>query len=119
MPKATPTIKVTKPLAKTNIKTVENPPSENMLKPMLSNTFKSIAAFRPKSYAPILTVLLLIASFLLGVLITKIYYLENGQSTNNVVAAAGNTAPGNTAPTVGQKVDLGVGHLPGLGDSKA
>ena len=71
-----------------------------------------------KSYMPILIVLLIIASFLLGVLITKVQYLEGGVSTN--VQTGENTTQGDTTtqPPTGP-VDVSVGHLPVQGDKNA
>lgn len=81
-----------------------------------------VFSYRPKTYTPVLATLLVIAAFLLGVLITKVQYLENGTGTNNIVAqndqtgtTTGNTQP----PTVGQKVDVAVGNFPAQGDKNA
>jgi len=67
----------------------------------------------------ILFILLIIAAYLLGVLVTKVQYLEAGSSLNgNKVANADleqNAGP--TQPTGPVKVD--VGHLPPLGDENA
>jgi protein-disulfide isomerase len=67
----------------------------------------------------ILFALLIIAAYLLGVLVTKVQYLENGVSpSGNTVANADleqNTGP--TQPTGPVKVD--VGNLPPLGDENA
>jgi len=73
---------------------------------------------RPKTYTPFLVVLLIIASFLLGMLVTKVQYLEqNGSPT---VAQAGTAAQqGNQAPQVGAKVDVADGNLPIMGDKNA
>ena len=64
----------------------------------------------------ILVVLLILASFLIGVLVTKVTYLEKGTTTT-----AGNQPlndefgePGPVGP-----VDVAVGHLPSLGDENA
>ena len=90
------------------------------LKTKTSNLFGNLKQYRPKSYTPILATLLVIAAFLLGILITKVQYLENGSQTNNIVAQTGQTGTtGNTAPTAGQKVDVGVGHFPAQGDPNA
>ncbi len=72
-----------------------------------------------KSYTPILIVLLLIASFLLGALTTKLSTTQ-GLSGNPQTAAQPNnpeTTPGQPAP--GEKVNVDVGHLPVLGDKNA
>ncbi len=89
--------------------------SAKLLKPLISLVNLGLI-FRPKSYTPILAVLLVIAAFLLGVLITKVDYLEKGQST----VVTDNIASGNDNPqSPGQKVDVGTGHLPALGDKNA
>ena len=54
--------------------------------------------------------------FLLGILITKVQYLEGSLGTNIV---AQNDQTGNTQPIVGQKVDVGVGNLSSQGDKNA
>ena len=65
----------------------------------------------------ILVLLLIISSFLIGVLVTKVTYLEKGVTTSS----AGNQALGDG---LGQQrpvgpVDVAVGHLPVLGDENA
>lgn len=88
------------------------------LKAYLSRIFKAAISYRPKSYTPILAVLLIIAAFLLGVLITKIQYLEKGQVyTGNTTGEE--SAVGNTGPQPGQKVDVETGILPALGEKQA
>lgn len=78
----------------------------------------SALSYRPKSYTPILAVLLIVAAFLLGVLITKVQYLEKGVNlgTNSAPTTADDTS-GTQAPA--GKVDVAVGHLPALGDPNA
>lgn len=75
-------------------------------------------------YMPILVVLLIIASFLLGMLVTKVQYLEkNGSSSNNnqqANAAAGAAPTGAAAPQPTGYLDpKDVGHLPVLGQDSA
>lgn len=70
----------------------------------------------PHTYTPYLVVLLVVASFLLGMLYTKVQYLENGSVPGNTVAG---TQPGNQAPQVGAKVDVAVGNLPVMGNKNA
>ena len=89
--------------------------TEKIVKP-LQSVFKFAVSYRPRSYTPILAVLLVIAAFLVGILITKVQYLEGGQG-----AIVTDTAPtiddGQLQP--GQKVDVAIGHLPPLGDPNA
>ncbi len=77
--------------------------------------------FKNLKYTPILMVLLLVASFLLGALTTKISYLE--KNGNNQAAAPTAQAPAQGAQQQGlqpgQKVDVKVGKLPMLGKSDA
>jgi protein-disulfide isomerase len=69
-------------------------------------------------YTPILMALLVIASFLLGVLATKVAYLENSNSGQNQQAAAVQASPGaSVAP--GAKVNVSSGPFPVLGDKNA
>src|SRR5690349_11382266 len=72
----------------------------------------------PKSYTPILMVLLIVAAFFIGMLITKVQYLE-GQSGGNTAgtqqAAAGNQTP----PTSGPVANVAKGNFPALGNKDA
>ncbi|KKP80792.1 MAG: Protein-disulfide isomerase [Candidatus Levybacteria bacterium GW2011_GWB1_35_5] len=90
--------------------------AEKILKPF-NFVVRLAKSYRPKSYTPILAVLLIIAAFLLGILITKVQYLEKGQTTE----VTDSTVPSedNNQLQPGQKVDVGVGHLPPLGDPNA
>lgn len=66
----------------------------------------------------ILVTLLIVAAFLIGVLVTKVQYLEKGQGAA-VVPSAQVPAQGNQPPAPGAKVDVSVGKLPVLGKSNA
>jgi len=80
--------------------------------------------FLPKSSNQVLVALLVIAAFLIGVLFTKVQYLEKNQvaGTNNRQAAApaaqGNQ-PAAAAVTPGAKVNVSVGNFPVKGDANA
>lgn len=74
-------------------------------------------SYRPKSYTPILGVLLVVAAFLLGILITKVQYLEKGQGTVVTDSTAPLTEDSQLQP--GQKVDVAVGHFPPQGNENA
>lgn len=66
----------------------------------------------------ILVVLLIIAAFLIGVLVTKVQYLEKNQGTAQApTAQAPDQAQQGLQP--GQKVDIKPGHLPFLGKADA
>lgn len=91
---------------------------QQFLKSKTSNLFGNLKQYKPKSYTPVLATLLVIAAFLLGILITKVQYLEKGGSPT-IVQNAQVGATDNTAPAAGQKVDVEVGHLPVLGDKNA
>lgn len=78
---------------------------------------KLATSYKPKSYTPILAVLLVIAAFLLGVLITKVQYLEKGQTA--VVTDSTVPVGEDNQLQPGQKVDVAVGNLPPLGDENA
>lgn len=71
------------------------------------------------SYTPILIVVLIVGSFFLGSLVTKIQYLEKG-GTGVVGAGTQSQQPqaGETTP-IPAKVDVAVGHLPILGNKNA
>ncbi len=69
----------------------------------------------------IITVLLIVAAFLIGVLYTKVQYLEKNQTNTQATAPSGQAAVPNqpNAPAPGQKVNVDVGHLPPKGNKNA
>ncbi|HET9946466.1 MAG TPA: DsbA family protein, partial [Patescibacteria group bacterium] len=76
------------------------------------------------TFTPVLVILLIIASFLLGMLLTKVQYLEqNGGSLYQAGAgtqpAAAQQQAGAQAAQPGQKVNVAVGHLPLMGNKDA
>jgi protein-disulfide isomerase len=75
--------------------------------------------FMPKSSSQILVALLVIAAFLIGVLFTKVQYLEKGQTANNQQAAAPTQNAGPNVPVAGAKVNVGAGHFPIQGNKDA
>jgi protein-disulfide isomerase len=75
--------------------------------------------FMPRSSNQILVALLVVASFLIGVLFTKVQYLEKGQATNNNQQAAAPAANPQAAPAAGAKVNVALGHFPVKGNPKA
>lgn len=85
-----------------------------------NKTFSSLKRttqkYRPSSYTPVLAILLVIAAFLVGVLFTKVQYLEKGQTP---AVPTNIQADNNTPPAVAQKVDVKTGNLPVLGQSNA
>lgn len=82
----------------------------------VAKNFSSLKKYAPKSYTPVLAVLLIIAAFLVGVLFTKVQYLEKNQN-GTITANVGNDTT--TPPAPAQKVDVGVGHFPTLGNKDA
>src|SRR4030042_2973756 len=96
----------------------ETPQIISKISPQISKMLKNLLKYRPKSYTPILAVLLIIAAFLLGVLITKIQYLEKGQVFTGGATGEESVA-GNAQPAPGQKVDVETGVLPALGSKDA
>ena len=71
-----------------------------------------------KNTTPVLVVLLVIAAFLIGSLLTKVSYLEKGTVSPSALGTTPNQAAAPT-PVPGQKVDVGVGTLPLLGNKNA
>ncbi len=67
----------------------------------------------------ILIVLLVVASFFIGSLWTKVQYLEKNGSNPSAVVAGQGAPQGNQPQTPGQKVNVGVGHLPVNGKENA
>lgn len=98
-------------------------PALEASQPRRKRSFSPLSAIKriplPKSYTPFLVVLLIIASFLLGMLVTKLQYLEQGGTYQAAgTAPQAGTQQGN-APQVGAKVDVAVGNLPVMGDKNA
>ena len=86
---------------------------------LATSSVKSAFKYRPKSYTPVLATLLVIAAFLLGILLTKVQYLEKGTTVNVGAESTGTDAQVGTQPVPGAKVDVGVGHFPAQGDKDA
>lgn len=66
----------------------------------------------------LLVTLLIVAAFLIGVLVTKVQYLEKGQGTTALPTAQA-PSQGNQPPAPGVKVDVANGNLPYLGNKNA
>jgi protein-disulfide isomerase len=102
------------PVRKQTTKTSSSKPVAQLL-----SKVKSIKLRAPKSYTPVLIVLLIVAAFLVGMLFTKVQYLEQ----NNAGALQAGTqqpAQQGAQPPAGQKVDnLSLGHFPALGNKDA
>jgi protein-disulfide isomerase len=73
----------------------------------------------PRSSSQVLVVLLVIAAFLIGVLFTKVQYLEKGGTANNQQAAAPAGTAQQAAPTPGARVKMAAGHFPLKGNANA
>lgn len=99
--------------------TTKKSPTLELKKP----TFKvDLKKFLPKSSNQILVTLLVIAAFLIGVLFTKVQYLEKNQGANNnqqAAAPAAQANPQQAAPAAGTKVNVGVGNFPIKGNANA
>jgi len=70
-----------------------------------------------KLYLPFLVVLLVVAAYLLGVLTTKVQYLEGGSVSTTV--SDSDLAPEDGSNVGTTPVDVEIGHLPILGDKNA
>lgn len=75
--------------------------------------------FLPKSSSQVMVVLLVIAAFLIGVLFTKVQYLEKNQAGTQALVPSQQQAGQQAAPTPGAKVNVAVGDLPILGNKNA
>src|SRR5579885_2352953 len=62
--------------------------------------------WKPKSYVPVLVVLLLVGAFFLGMLLDKVQYLQNGGSV-----ATRNNTPGQTGSTAQAAPSTGPLHI--------
>lgn len=85
-------------------------------KSSLGETVRKIKFATPKSYTPILVILLVIAAFLVGILFMKVQYLEQNGSAPTAQTGTQQAA---AAPTTAAKVNVGVGHLPPQGNKNA
>lgn len=72
----------------------------------------------PKTWTPVLMVLLLVASFLIGMLYTKVQYLQ-GNGAAPSAPTAGTQQQGAAQVTPGAKVNVSVGNLPVMGNKDA
>ncbi len=75
---------------------------------------------QPRSnFTPVLVILLLIASFFMGMLVTKVQYLQGGSTAT--AGTTGTTASTGTqpSPVPGAKVTVANGDFPALGDKNA
>lgn len=77
-----------------------------------------------KSFTPILVILLLVAAYFLGMLTTKVQYLEKGTVSSQTAAAQPSNAPQNpqlpqASPTPLQKQNVTSGHFPVKGNAGA
>lgn len=94
-------------------------PVLKLKKPTLKVDLKK---FLPRSSNQILVTLLVVAAFLIGVLFTKVQYLEKNQGANNnqqAAAPAAQANPQQAAPAAGAKVNVSVGNFPIKGNSNA
>lgn len=94
----------------------ETPVSKNLPKLNLSSSFNLLKKLNTNQ---LLVLLLVFAAFLIGVLITKVQYLEKGQGTNSAPSAQAPADPSQQGIQPGQKVDVSVGKLPVLGKENA
>lgn len=67
----------------------------------------------------LMVILLVLAAFLIGVLFTKVQYLQKGQGTNTVPTAQVPTQQAQQGLQPGQKVEVNAGNLPVLGKENA
>src|SRR6516225_10228521 len=72
-----------------------------------------VVKFLPKTYMPVLMLLLLVAAFFLGMLVDKVNYLSAGNAYAPTQQQAGNQ------PQPGAKVAVNSGHFPVLGKADA
>jgi protein-disulfide isomerase len=119
-----------KKATETKIKVTSNTPLEvDLVTPtnkaknpskLLKNTFNLLMKITTTQF---LVLLLIVASFLIGVLVTKVQYLEKGQA--GTLAAPTQPGAGANQPTQqqgltdGQKVNVKTGDLPVLGNNNA
>jgi protein-disulfide isomerase len=109
--------------------TIKNTPAVELKKPKFEVKIKlplkirlenvNWKRFLPKSSSQVMVVLLVIAAFLIGVLFTKVQYLEKNQAGTQALIPSQQQAGQQAAPTPGAKVNVAVGDLPILGNKNA
>lgn len=94
-----------------------SPSSQKINLPTISFNLNSLKKIKTNQ---ILVSLLIVAAFLIGVLVTKVQYLEKGQANNQAQAPAAQApVQGDQPPAPGVKVDVKNGELPSLGNKNA
>src|SRR5690242_17859033 len=88
----------------------ESQPTSHTLEARKTISFTLPRFAMPKTWTPILMGLLLVASFLLGMLFTKVQYMSSGGYV--APSAAGQQAAGQPTLAPGKPVDVAVGALP-------
>lgn len=94
----------------------ETPASKSLPKVNLSKVFDVLKKLNTNQ---LLVMLLVLAAFLIGVLFTKVQYLEKGQGSTAVPSAQAPNQQAQQGLSPGQKVDVKVGKLPVLGKGNA
>jgi protein-disulfide isomerase len=110
--KKSPALELKKPTFKLAVKLPLKVRPENM----------DLKKFLPKSSNQILVALLIVAAFLIGVLFTKVQYLEKNQTGNTnqpAAAAAGNNPQQAAQHAAGAKANVSVGNFPVKGNTNA
>ncbi len=97
------------PVRKTS--TVTSQPASQAVEARKTISFTLPKVAMPKTWTPILMGLLLVASFLLGMLFTKVQYMQSG-SQYVAPSAAGQQAGAGVTTAPGKPVDVAVGNLP-------
>lgn len=94
----------------------ETPALKSLPKVNLSKVFD---VFKKLNTNQLLVILLVLAAFLIGVLVTKVQYLEKNQGTAAVPPTQAPNQQAQQGLQPGQKVDVKVGKLPALGKDNA
>ncbi len=95
----------------------EQTPSAKLPKVNLSNIFDVLKKINTNQ---LLVLLLILAAFLIGVLFTKVKYLEkNSQAPSTAAPIGQQQVPQQQTPPAGTKVEVGKGNLPALGSKNA
>lgn len=112
-------------MAKRVVKKAETSKNEPVLEtPALKNTpkfnlSKATDLVKKLNTNQLLIILLILAAFLIGVLVTKIQYLEKGLGSNTIPTGQAQNQQLQQGLQQGQKVDVSVGKLPVLGKENA
>jgi len=85
----------------------------------MNTGLKTVLSKLTGNITAVLTIILVVAAFLLGSLYTKVQYLEKNNTLGTNAQAAAPNQPGQQAPAAPQNATISLGHLPIKGNKNA